>query len=426
MAIKFLSEIIQTIRERGDFRNPIKFTDAIITKEAQSAFDELYQLISETCQGYFDIYGNVVTRSTADFVALPSDAWIVRAIDILDSTGCPTPLRQVGIEERNRYGLTRGKPCEYRLTARGIDLYPPPDAAYALRVLYTPSAPVLASPVFVGSSTATFTTPLDAAVGTVTTPSDVALGDMMLIAVAADGIGSTPPVPPDGFHEVFTLELGGAREFALFRRVADGTELSAYDVTMANFNFACSVVLLVYRNIDPSANIVDSDIEEVATSKSFVCPSLEMEATNDLYIGVTWSASGATSFAHPFGSRERFDESQSSDGTPRQIGVFDVQPGVIGESGTRTSISTNTLTGFAVSFALKVNPFRDFFNGWDEYMIYGALLRLSSQEEAMRGDWQVAQDRARTIAVRGASARRSAEPQLIPLMEDAYGGYYGW
>lgn len=426
MSLKFLSEIIQTIRERGDFRNPIKFTDSIITKEAQAAFGELYQLISETCQGYFDIFTNVVTRSNTDFVALPSDAWIVRAVDILDSSGCPTPLRQVGIEDRNRYGSTRGRPCEYRLTARGVDLYPPPDAAYTLRVLNTPSAPVLSRPVFVGSSTATFDNPEDAVIATVTTPSDVIPGDMLLIAVAADGIGSTPPVAPVGFHEVLKIEQGGVREFALFRRIADGTEASIYDVTMADFNFSCCVVLFVYRNIDPNSDVVDSDISEVASSKSFVCPSLEMDATSDLYVGVTWSANGASSFAQPFGSIERFDQSQSSEelGPPRQIGVFDLQPGVIGDSGTRTSISANALTGFAVSFALKVNPFRDFFNGWDEYIIYGALLRLSSQEESMRGDWQVAQDRARQIAVSGASQRRSAEPQLIPLMDD-YGGYYG-
>jgi len=139
---KPLSELISIVRFRGDFRNSVRFPDSNIATEIQAAWGELYELIAETHEGYWVTSDTVTTTASTAFVSLPSDAWRVHAIDRLDGTDY-IQLDQVGIADRNWFSSTAGRPCAYRLTARGIDLFPTPDAVYTLRVTYEPVAPFL-------------------------------------------------------------------------------------------------------------------------------------------------------------------------------------------------------------------------------------------------------------------------------------------
>lgn len=141
---KTLAELITILRNRGDARNTVRFPDAYLTGELQAAFAEGYELIVEQNEGFFDTTGNVSTTANVAFVALPATTWIVRAVDRLENTDY-VPLPRVGIKDRNRYGPTLGRPIAHRLTARGIDLYPTPDAVYTIRVTYTPVVPTLDS-----------------------------------------------------------------------------------------------------------------------------------------------------------------------------------------------------------------------------------------------------------------------------------------
>lgn len=426
MTIRYLSDIVQTVRDRGDYRNPVKFTDEIITREIQASFAELYQLIAGVQEGYFDTYTTLTTRENVAFVALPSDHWRMRALDLIDANGCVYQLDQVGIDQRNRYGTISGRPVAYRLTERGIDLYPTPDSSYTLRLLYTPSAPSLSLPIFVGSSNATFAIPDDpgdTSDPTLTTPSGVASGDTMLILIATDNTG-LPESPPDGWYQAAELHSDNEIVLVVLRRTADGSESATYEVVMSGGNVTFGAMMLVYRNLDPIADLVDSAIVDVTSTRSFPCPTLDLDATTDLYVGVAWGQTGAASFAPPFASAERFDFAQASNPldpvNTRQFTAFDMQPGAVGATGAKTAIAASALTGIAASLAFKVNPFREFFNGWEEYIVYGACIRLSGEEESTRSDWVTLQDRARQLAVGGATGRRSAEPQLIPLMDDVW------
>jgi hypothetical protein len=141
---KTLAEIITIVRFRGDMRNSVRFPNADLTSEIQAAFAEGYELVVEQNSGFYDTTGNVVTVAGTAFSALPATAWVVRAVDRVDGTDFE-PLPRVGVKDRNRYGTTRGRPVAHRLTARGIDLYPTPDAVYTLRVTYTPVAPTLSA-----------------------------------------------------------------------------------------------------------------------------------------------------------------------------------------------------------------------------------------------------------------------------------------
>lgn len=148
MALRSLANIRDDVRFRGDFRNTVRFPDANVNSEIQSAFAEFYELVADTNEGYWDTTGDVTTSIGVGFVALPSDAWRVRAIDRLDASGAVDgQLCQIGIDERNRYGngSINEAPRAYRLTARGADLFPTPDAVYTLRVTYTPLAPTLSA-----------------------------------------------------------------------------------------------------------------------------------------------------------------------------------------------------------------------------------------------------------------------------------------
>lgn len=138
MAQVSLASIRAVVRFRGDIPRSPKFTDTLVGTEIQAAWAELYELIEHTNEGWWDKSTNVTTASSVDFVGLPSDAWKVKAIDRQDGTEW-CELNQIGIGDRNRYGATSDEPLAFRLSARGVELFPTPDAVYTLRVTYTPN-----------------------------------------------------------------------------------------------------------------------------------------------------------------------------------------------------------------------------------------------------------------------------------------------
>lgn len=137
-----LATLRAAVRFRGDYQNVRKFPDEDLNREIQTSFAEFYELIADTYEGYWDTQGTKTTTASTSFVALPADGWRVFGVDRLDGDQY-VELRQVGTGDRNRFSTTTGTPVAYRLTARGIDLFPTPDAAYTLRVTYTPIAPAL-------------------------------------------------------------------------------------------------------------------------------------------------------------------------------------------------------------------------------------------------------------------------------------------
>lgn len=139
---KTLAEIITIVRGRGDLRNTARFPDSLLTTEVQAAFSEVYELVAELNEGFFDTKANVTSTANVDFVALPADTWINRALDRVEGQDF-VPIPRIGIKDRNRYGTTAGRPVAHRLSSRGIELYPTPDAVYTFRVTYTPKAPIL-------------------------------------------------------------------------------------------------------------------------------------------------------------------------------------------------------------------------------------------------------------------------------------------
>ncbi len=131
-----------TIRFRGDYQNVRKFPNTELDKEMQVAFAKFYQLVADEHQGWWDTEGTITTVAGQTYLALPPGCWRVQGVDILDGSDYRA-LSQVGLEHRNRHGATQTKPETFRTSARGLELGPTPDAAYTLRVMYTPAAPQL-------------------------------------------------------------------------------------------------------------------------------------------------------------------------------------------------------------------------------------------------------------------------------------------
>jgi hypothetical protein len=132
-----LTSLINIVRLRGDYLSSLTFTNAYITHEIQAGWAELYELVANTHEGYWDKDSTVTTVAAQSYIGLPSDCWRVQGVDILDGTEW-RKLRQVGLKDRNRYGATKAMPAAFRLSVRGAELFPTPDTAYTLRVSYTP------------------------------------------------------------------------------------------------------------------------------------------------------------------------------------------------------------------------------------------------------------------------------------------------
>lgn len=417
MASKTAAQIEAQIRFRGDFRNTQRFPAADIQREIQASWTELYELVADVNEGYFDTTASATTAVGVAFVATPADGWRIRAVDLILTDGSVVELDRVGIEDRNRFSPLTGMPVAFRLTARGIDLYPTPDAAYTLRVTYTPSAPSLFGSQFVGARAVTI---LDGGAALeVANPEGTAPQDTLLLVIAAESEDGDlqPAAIPNGWVRIVALASVATRSVRVWRRAARDSDSTHTFDTIGGA--ALGAVLLAYRNLDPAVAVVDSDIADVAASASFPCPSVTTTNALDVVLGVVWSATGTAFIAPPGTGTERIEVNQNSDGTSRTLEVFEVAPGIAGNTAVLTATAAQAQAhGIAASVALRVGAPREYYNGWEEYVIYATLVRLTLNEERDTSTWQGQLDRAWARITSGAGGRNSAGPQLIPLMDD--------
>jgi hypothetical protein len=136
-----LADLEQIIRERGDYLSSLTYTSTYVRKEIQAAWNEFYELMDDTNEGWWNTELEVFTVASQAYIALPADCWRVKALDILDGTEW-CDLHPVPIGYRNRSKAT-DRPQYYRMTARGADLAPVPNGVYTLRFTYAPKCPQL-------------------------------------------------------------------------------------------------------------------------------------------------------------------------------------------------------------------------------------------------------------------------------------------
>jgi hypothetical protein len=142
VANETLATIRDKVRKRGDYPTSAVFTDAYVNTEIQASWAELYELVDDVSEGWWDTTGTVVTVDAQAYVALPADCWRVKGVDLLVGSEY-VAMRQIGTGDRNRFGASTARPVAYRTTARGLDLFPTPNGVYTIRVTYAPVAPAL-------------------------------------------------------------------------------------------------------------------------------------------------------------------------------------------------------------------------------------------------------------------------------------------
>jgi hypothetical protein len=135
MALITLTTVRGIVRKRGDFQRSKVYTDDYLDDEIQAAWSACHRVVEEVHEGFFDREGTVSTVASRAWVALPTDCRKVKGIDLLDGTEY-RELRQLPIGARHQYGQATDEPDAYRLTERGVDLFPTPNAVYTLRVTY--------------------------------------------------------------------------------------------------------------------------------------------------------------------------------------------------------------------------------------------------------------------------------------------------
>lgn len=139
-----LSQLRDSVRDLGDYRNSSVFTDVLLTEFINEAIAELFELVTGQFEGYYDTSTTVTTTAGVQTVDLPADLYILRALDRELDAERHAPLSRIGYGDTYRY-QGRGSPRAYMLwggstssqpgTAR---LFPVPDAVYTLRVTYQP------------------------------------------------------------------------------------------------------------------------------------------------------------------------------------------------------------------------------------------------------------------------------------------------
>lgn len=142
MATVTLATMRETVRFRGTYENSVKFTPAHIDAEINASWAELYEVIADANEGYFDTTGTLATVANQQHVDLPADFWRLRGVDLLTG-GRYYELRQVGIAERNSFQEASSLPVAYRTASGGargrLLFYPTPSSAETIRVVYTPT-----------------------------------------------------------------------------------------------------------------------------------------------------------------------------------------------------------------------------------------------------------------------------------------------
>jgi hypothetical protein len=149
MAAITLATVRGRVQQLGNYENSARFTTAFLNDQINEALFELYELLSNVHEGYFDIETTLSTVASTVGVSLPADFWRLKGVDVrLSANDRWYPLRQISAAERNRYQWqTTGCPRAFRETAGGtrgqLTLYPTPDAVYTLRILYEPTRTAL-------------------------------------------------------------------------------------------------------------------------------------------------------------------------------------------------------------------------------------------------------------------------------------------
>lgn len=114
--------------------------------------------------------------------------------------------------------------------------------------------------------------------------------------------------------------------------------------------------LVLYRDIDVSAAVVEASSTAIAATVNFTLPSRTLAHYSDLYLGVAYERSSNTVLTPNAALSLRYHAEDG--GGQSSIVIADQIRNVIGATGTRSCTSPTAQSGIAASFAIQSVPAR--------------------------------------------------------------------
>jgi len=186
------------------------------------------------------------------------------------------------------------------------------------------------------------------------TPSTTRAGDTML-AIVVTHVDVEVEVGDEWtiLADLTTPEDG---RITILRRPARDGDASSVSLPFAGGSAVerSIAALLILRGVDPHAELVASDAVDVSGAQEFPCPSLELAAYSDLYLGIVAAISDETTFAQPSDARLLIE----GDGDGMTIAVFGRWPETPGPTGTQEATAALEVAGVAAAIALSADALR--------------------------------------------------------------------
>lgn len=139
-----VSTMVTNVRTRTDKTRSKFVSDAEIVLFLQSAWRELYDVLTNSNEDYNLTVGpDFVLTAGLNAVALPDDFYKLRGVDQFENANWVN-VRRYSMQERNRRQMGGvDKSTRYQLRGAQIVFQPPPDGGGTFRLLYVPRAPRL-------------------------------------------------------------------------------------------------------------------------------------------------------------------------------------------------------------------------------------------------------------------------------------------
>lgn len=208
--------------------------------------------------------------------------------------------------------------------------------------------------------------PVDQATGTIEaqaitfiTPIAAKAGDTLLAIVATADGNDGPDLDDeaaDGWEELASF-TGSSSTVWLLRREAQPDDTGNISIPFLDALAWGLGALLVYRNLDTGAELVESSSTEITASQNFVCPARVLAAYSNLYLGIVLVTSAATAVAPPGGGPTEIHEEQSGG---RTLAVYELLAEATGSTGTQTATTAAPQDGLAASAALAADPVKGY------------------------------------------------------------------
>lgn len=143
MATWTLEELRDAFRDLGDYpASHRKITDPRVNGWLNRAIGNYCDLLDETHEGHRDTVDTLATTNGTATVTLFADFLKAKAVDI-QIDGEWVPLRRLSIRQTYGYDSENGEPVGYLQRGNVLELFPTPDAVYAIRLRYVPAVPTL-------------------------------------------------------------------------------------------------------------------------------------------------------------------------------------------------------------------------------------------------------------------------------------------